>query len=164
MAIKIWYKAAEKRAVIAPSAQAVPSGWTASAAIDSVASGAEADNTFEKYEFGQNHVVWHHVRDYLYSLHQLDMQEVVITNYVTAASVDVQPTTQSIVHGNKATLTATVSPANASEKGVTWASSDATKATVDANGVVTGVAAGTATITATTKDGVHTDTCAVTVT
>jgi uncharacterized protein YjdB len=46
---------------------------------------------------------------------------------------------------------------------VTWTSSDQTKATVDANGVVTGVAAGTATITAVT-DGTITKTKTITVT
>ncbi len=42
-------------------------------------------------------------------------------------------------------------PANTMEKGVTWASSDETIATVDENGVVKGIAEGTATITATSK-------------
>ena len=61
-----------------------------------------------------------------------------------------------------ADLTATVSPAGATNKAVTWASDHENIATVD-NGHVTAVAAGTATITVTTDDGGFTATCTVTV-
>lgn len=64
--------------------------------------------------------------------------------------------------GGSVTLTATVLPGDATNKAVTWESSDSNVATVD-NGVVTGVSAGTATITVTTVDGDHTATCTVTV-
>ena len=67
-----------------------------------------------------------------------------------------------IVGGETLTLIPTVLPAEATDKSVTWTSSDETVATV-ANGVVTAVAAGTATITVTTTDGAKTATCAVTV-
>ena len=61
------------------------------------------------------------------------------------------------------TLVATVDPVDASNKSVTWSSSDAAIATVDDKGVLTGIKAGTATITVTTVDGDFTATCAVTV-
>ena len=61
-------------------------------------------------------------------------------------------------------LTASITPANAAEKGVNWSSSDASIATVDNNGQVTAVAFGTAIIMATTVDGGFTATCEVTVT
>lgn len=60
-------------------------------------------------------------------------------------------------------LTATVNPANASNKTVTWSSGNAAVASVDNNGVVTGKSVGTATITVTTADGNKTATCTVTV-
>jgi len=58
-------------------------------------------------------------------------------------------------------LTATVNPAGATNKNVTWGTSDANVATVDTNGNVTAVGVGTATITVTTVDGNKTATCAV---
>ena len=61
-----------------------------------------------------------------------------------------------------AALTATVTPSNATNKAVTWGSSNAGVATVN-NGVVTPVAMGTAIITVTTTDSSKTDTCTVTV-
>ena len=62
-------------------------------------------------------------------------------------------------------LTATVYPATADDRSVTWTSSDERVVTVDSEGVVTAVSAGTATVTATTNDGTDlTASCAVTVT
>ena len=55
--------------------------------------------------------------------------------------------------GATTTFTAQVAPAAATVKDVRWASSDPTKATVSSTGVVTGVAVGDVTITATTVDG-----------
>lgn len=72
--------------------------------------------------------------------------------------------TASIAVGDDETLVATVAPANATVKTVSWSSSDSTVASVDTNGKVTGEAAGSATITVTTVDGNKTDSCTVTVT
>ena len=60
-------------------------------------------------------------------------------------------------------LTATVLPANATNRIVTWTSSNNNIATVNNYGLVTALTAGTATITATTADGGKTATCMVTI-
>lgn len=70
--------------------------------------------------------------------------------------------------GKTVTLTATVTPSNATDKTVTFKSADEKLATVDNKGVVTGVKTTEldtpVVITVTTNDGNQTDTCAVTVT
>ncbi len=68
----------------------------------------------------------------------------------------------SLTAGGTAWLRAAVQPDNAANKMVTWSTSDASIATVT-DGVVTAVAPGTATITATTVDGGFTAICTVTV-
>ena len=62
-----------------------------------------------------------------------------------------------------AQLIATIAPSDATDTSVAWTSSDELVATVSATGVVSSVADGTATITVTTNDGNHQDTCSVTV-
>ena len=91
-----------------------------------------------------------------------------ITVDYTAGSVSVTGVTldqnsASIETGSTLQLTATVSPSNATNKTVSWSSSNTSVATVS-NGLVTAVSAGNATITVTTSDGGYTATCAVTVT
>ena len=79
---------------------------------------------------------------------------------VAVTGVSLNKTSASISVGGTDTLVATVSPANATDPSVTWTSSDTSVATV-ANGVVTAVAAGSATITA--SAGGETASCTVTV-
>lgn len=89
---------------------------------------------------------------------------ITITVSVAAVTgVSVQPPSWTGQPTDTITLTANVIPSNAGNKGVTWSSSAPGVATVDASGLVTAVANGTATITVTTADGGFTDTCAVTV-
>ena len=76
--------------------------------------------------------------------------------------VTLEPNTLTLEKGEKGTLTATVAPTNATNKGVTWSSSNPEVATVD-NGVVTAGIGGGTTITVTTEDGSKTATCKVTV-
>lgn len=83
---------------------------------------------------------------------------------VPATGITLNKTSHSFNAANQTvTLTATVTPANATNKDVTWTSSNTAVATVSSAGVVTAVAYGTATITATTADGTSiTATCQVT--
>jgi uncharacterized protein YjdB/putative cell wall-binding protein len=80
---------------------------------------------------------------------------------VTGVTLDKTSTTLEV--GSTDQLTATITPSNATDKGLIWSSSDESVATVDQNGVVTGVSEGTATITVTTADGNKTAACTVTV-
>ena len=82
---------------------------------------------------------------------------------IKVTGVTLNKTALTLNIGASETLSATVAPADATNKKVTWKSSDAAVATVDANGKVTGVKAGEATITVTTEDGGKTATCKVTV-
>ena len=82
------------------------------------------------------------------------------TPTVAVTGITLDKTTAELEIGATETLTATVTPDDATDKSVTWTTSDANIATVE-NGVVTAVAAGNATITA--QAGEHTATCAVTV-
>lgn len=83
-------------------------------------------------------------------------------NYTTVdvTSVTLNQSTLTLAAiGDTATLTATVSPDTATDKTVTWESSNTTIATVDENGKVTAIGVGEATITA--KAGDKTATCSV---
>jgi uncharacterized protein YjdB len=77
-----------------------------------------------------------------------------VDEVLSVESISVNFTNISIVVGGTSTATASVLPANATNKTVSWSSSDVGVATVNASsGVVTGVAAGTADIIATAQDG-----------
>ena len=82
---------------------------------------------------------------------------------IKVTGVTLNKTALTLNIGANETLSATVAPADATNQNVTWKSSNAAIASVDANGKVTGVAAGEATITVTTEDGGKTATCKVTV-
>ena len=68
-----------------------------------------------------------------------------------------------LLKGNSVTLSAKLTPDNATNNNVTWTSSRPEVAKVDENGVVTGLKAGKTTITVKTKDGNKTDKCEITV-
>ncbi len=82
---------------------------------------------------------------------------------VATTGVTLNKNSISLVTGDMETLIATVTPDNATNKAVSWKSSDTTVATVDSNGKVTAMKKGMATITVTTEDGSFTDTCEVSV-
>ena len=71
---------------------------------------------------------------------------------IPATDISVNKTTVTVLEAESETVTATVSPSNATNKTVTWSSSDTSVATVS-GGVIKGVSAGSATITAATSNG-----------
>ena len=85
-----------------------------------------------------------------------------VTVNVPVTGVELNKTSATINAGETLTLNATVLPADASNKEVTWSVEDDSIASVN-NGVVTGLAGGTTTVTVTTVDGEYTASCAVTV-
>ena len=88
---------------------------------------------------------------------------VTVTDPYAVTGVTLDRTTVELIVGNSVPLTATVSPEDAHNKAVTWRSSNESIATVDSNGLVTGVHAGNATITVITVDGGFKAVCSVTV-
>ena len=100
---------------------------------------------------------------YLY-LYGADVTINYTASTVHVTGVSVSPATASVEAGDTTALTATVTPSNASDTSVSWSSSNTSIATVDSSGIVTGVGAGSATITATTTDGGYTASSIVTVT
>ncbi|HCQ0858558.1 TPA: Ig-like domain-containing protein [Escherichia coli] len=89
-----------------------------------------------------------------------DVCSIVVSTGVTG--VTVSPKTATVNVGETQQLLAEVSPASATDKKVTWASSAPSVATVDKDsGLVTGVSNGDVTITATTEDGSLTDTSSI---
>ena len=82
---------------------------------------------------------------------------------IAVTGVTLSPTTATITVGGTQQLTPTILPANATNKTVSYSSNNTGIATVNTTGLITAVAAGTATITITTADGAKTATCIVTV-
>jgi len=82
---------------------------------------------------------------------------------VSVTGVDLDQASVILTEGHSTTFTATVLPVGASNQGVSWSSSNTNVATVDANGTVTAIASGSATITVTTNEGAFSDQASVTV-
>ena len=93
----------------------------------------------------------------IYAVAPFDVKPVQVTG------VTVTPATLNLTVGNSQQLAADVLPSNAADKSVTWSSSNDAVTTVDQNGVVKGIAAGTAVITVTTKNNSFTASCTVSV-
>ena len=87
----------------------------------------------------------------------------VISN-IPVTGVSLSSNNITLEEGQTKLLYETVSPSNATNKNVSWESSDTSVVTVNNTGKITAVKAGTATITVTTQDGGFTATCSVNVT
>lgn len=86
-----------------------------------------------------------------------------VSNTIAVTGVSLNAPSLNLTIGGTSNLTATISPTNATNKTISWASNASTVASVDASGKVTANATGNATITVTTADGSKTATCAVAV-
>ena len=87
----------------------------------------------------------------------------VINETINVKSVALNSSNISLKVGNAFQLVATISPSNATERDLTWSSSNPKVATVNNNGLISGLTTGETTITVRTKDGNKTATCTVNV-
>ncbi|WHI54159.1 Ig-like domain-containing protein [Mammaliicoccus lentus] len=85
------------------------------------------------------------------------------TKPISVTGVVISPKTASIEVAGTTKLESTVAPSTATNKTISYKSSDEAVATVSSNGTVTGISEGEATFTVTTQDGNKTDTATVTV-
>ncbi len=88
---------------------------------------------------------------------------VTVGDKIAVTGMTLDTNAMKIVKGDTATIIATITPENASEKGITWTSSDKSVATVSSSGVVKAVSTGEAIIKAVTKDGSFQRQCRVVV-
>lgn len=72
---------------------------------------------------------------------------------INVTGISLCSTSLSMIEGNTASLTATVTPSDATNKDITWTSNNTNVAKVSDSGLVTAISAGSATITATAADG-----------
>lgn len=87
----------------------------------------------------------------------------VTVNAVPLKGISLSKSTDTIYVGKTDTLQPIFTPSNASDTKVTWTSSNSSIATVDENGVITGIKAGTTTIKAVSEDGSYEASCNVTI-
>lgn len=86
---------------------------------------------------------------------------VIDSSIVSVTGVKLSATVAELTIGNSKQLTAAISPTNATNKGVTWSSSNTNVASVSSSGVVVAKGEGTATITVKTDDGGYTTACTI---
>ncbi len=98
-----------------------------------------------------------------YNLHLVDGVLSVLRTDIPLTGMTLVKESTSILVGASETLAVNYTPTNASIKTISWSSDATSVATVDGNGKVTGISAGTANITAIAEDGSYEDSCQVTV-
>ena len=109
-----------------------------------------------------SHVIYHDIQDILQRNGEQNMQAVNI-DYDELLTMTALPPTVTLAAAATQQITHVFGPTTASNKKVFYTSSDITKATVSASGLITAVATGSATITATSDEGGLTDTTVVTI-
>ena len=145
-----------------PSAELTAINTIADGAIPDLAAGSDQYGTFNpETTIGRSSVAAIVARMAVPSLRQHITLTAPVTQ-IPVSSIALSQTSLSLTTGGSATLTATVSPATATDKTVSWSSSNPSVVSVS-NGTVTALAAGTASIAATASNGI-TAQCTVTVT
>lgn len=161
---QIAYNSTTKTATIQAKGDALPNGSTKIGEFD------HGDDPDDVLGIDENHVLYHHVRDALYHLDpsEQNMQSVSIViddTYIALVSIVIAPGVVSLAPAATQQLTITPTPSDASNTAIaSWVSSDPTKATVSSTGLVTAVATGSTTITATSVDGAKVATRDITIT
>ncbi|MFV0357794.1 MAG: Ig-like domain-containing protein [Bacteroides thetaiotaomicron] len=163
--LKVAYHATNKEAHVLAQAASLPGGTV------NVGTFSHPDAVYP-----DSVTIFHGVRDLLYKRSAAnpantamfpenitDMHNVTI-HVTRVEGLSVAPATASIAVAGTQQLTPTLDPVDATIVEVMYSSSDEAIATVDATGLVTGVSAGVATITAVTADGGFVDTSVITVT
>jgi hypothetical protein len=144
---KVGRKTSTNEIEVIPSAASFTSGFVSigTAAHEDLFSGtAEATDPVDNA--GHNHVLWHHIRKLLYDLGDINPSKYsIILRTLTAFTITPTTATKAAAQTQQITI-ASVTPANALDQRFTYSSSDTTKATVNAAGLVTAVATGSATI------------------
>lgn len=92
-----------------------------------------------------------------------NLDKYIAGDHVSVANVTLNPTSALLEVNENIQLIANVLPGNSTNQSINWSSSDPAIAAVNTTGMVTGKAAGTATITVTTVDGSIKATCVITV-
>ncbi|GAA4113386.1 hypothetical protein GCM10022393_12340 [Aquimarina addita] len=90
-------------------------------------------------------------------------QETSVPSTITVTGITLAPETADLVIGDTIQVIATVNPTDATDQTITWTSDNESIVTVDATGLVTAIANGEVTITATTNDGGFTGTTTITI-
>jgi hypothetical protein len=140
---KVGRKTSTKEIEVIPSTASFTSGFTS---IGTFAHDEAADPLDPETVSGHNHVFWHHVRDLLYAAGDINPAKYsLLVRTVTAFTITPTTATKAAAQTQQITVNS-VTPANALDQGFTYSSSDTTKATVNATGLVTAVATGSATI------------------
>lgn len=118
-------------------------------------------NPGERTIFAEIELIGYGKENYQLSSSKISTSGKIIGVNVTGVSLDTH--SLNMTAGMEKQLIASVLPKDASNKNLSWTSSNPAVASVDSNGKVTSVSAGSAVIRVTTEDGEHTDSCTVTV-
>ena len=146
--------------------------------LSATISPSNADNKSVSWTSSQTSVA--SVQDGVVTAHKVGIATIIVTTvdggktatctvtvestYKPISDISLSNTSIELAEGDQFTLTATITPENATNKNTSWTSSNTEVATVNNYGKVTAINVGTATITVTTEDGNKTATCKVKVT